>query len=81
MKKIFILIVSIAILITTVACDKKTEEINIKDLMPSEVGNYWKYTGAGNEYADFEQKVLFKENDKMQLQLINPGSSSASLFF
>lgn len=80
MKKILILIVSMAILLTTVACDKNDEEIKINDLMPNEIGNYWKYTGSGNEYADFEQKVLFEENGKMQVQLINPGTSSAIIY-
>lgn len=80
MKKIFCSIFFILILISTTACDKSSEEIDIRELMPSEVGNYWKYSGAGNEYADFEQKIIFQDGDKVQIQLINPGTSAAVIY-
>lgn len=64
--------------------DKKEEEkeklLTVKDVYPLQQGNYWKYAGEGNEYAAFEQKVLFVEGNKAQLQVANGGTVMAMIY-
>ena len=55
--------------------DTKEElSLDAKDIIPLEEGNYWKYAGYGNEYAAFEQKVLYRIGGRVQLQMANGGT-------
>jgi len=53
---------------------KEEKTLDAKDIIPLEEGNYWKYAGYGNEYAPFEQKVLFRRGGRVQLQMANGGT-------
>ena len=94
-KKINILVVLLLIsLVLSIGCTKKEDTgqknqqgrvdeataLTVKDLYPLNVGDYWKFAGIGNEYAPFEQKVLFREGDRVQLQVENAGATSAMIY-
>lgn len=80
-KKIIIsvLIVALTGLMALSGCQRQQEpeSVTISSLFPLQEGNYWKYTGYGNEFADMERKVLFRENDRVQLIESNPGTTLA----
>ena len=44
------------------------------------MGDYWKYAGTGNEFAPFEQKVLYREDNRVQLQMVNPGTTLGMVY-
>jgi len=56
------------------------KELTVKDVYPLSQGDYWKFAGSGNEYAPFEQKVLFREGDRVQLQLATGGTVMAMIY-
>jgi len=56
------------------------KELTVKDVYPLSQGDYWKFAGHGNEYAPFEQKVLFREGDRVQLQLATGGTVMAMIY-
>jgi hypothetical protein len=55
-------------------------ELTVKDVYPLSEGDYWKFAGTGNEYAPFEQKVLFREGDRVQLQNATGGTVMAIIY-
>lgn len=55
-------------------------ELTVKDVYPLSQGDYWKFAGTGNEYASFEQKVLFREGDRIQLQTATGGTVMAMIY-
>lgn len=59
---------------------EKEEVLTIKDVYPLNEGDYWKFAGEGNEYAGFEQKVLYREGNKVQLKVTNQGSSVGMVY-
>ena len=46
---------------------------------PLKVGNLWEYEGEGMEYADFEQKVVYKEGNRYQINIQNSGTVMANI--
>lgn len=54
--------------------------LTVKDVYPLSEGDYWKFAGTGNEYAPFEQKVLFREGDRVQLQNATGGTVMAMIY-
>ncbi|MFZ7103984.1 MAG: hypothetical protein ACOWWO_15200 [Peptococcaceae bacterium] len=56
------------------------KELTVKDVYPLNAGDYWKFAGTGNEYASFEQKVLFREGDRIQLQNATGGTVMAMIY-
>ncbi|MFZ5943279.1 MAG: hypothetical protein ACOYVD_04165 [Bacillota bacterium] len=50
------------------------KELTVKDVYPLNQGDYWKFAGTGNEYASFEQKVLFREGERIQIQNATGGT-------
>ncbi len=54
--------------------NEQKKELTVKDLYPLNEGDYWKFAGEGNEFAAFEQKVLFREGDRVQLQVASGGT-------
>lgn len=73
-KKLGILLLLTVLLLSLAACGQKADkEIELSRLLAFEEGNYWKYNGYGNEFADLERKVLFKEDNRVQVIESNPG--------
>ncbi|MGI6225364.1 MAG: hypothetical protein ACOYJ1_03820 [Peptococcales bacterium] len=60
--------------------EPRKKELTVKDVYPLSQGDYWKFAGSGNEYAPFEQKVLFREGDRVQLQLATGGTVMAMIY-
>ncbi|KJS21502.1 MAG: hypothetical protein VR72_10185 [Clostridiaceae bacterium BRH_c20a] len=56
------------------------KELTIQDVYPLNQGDYLKFAGSGNEYAAFEQKVLFREGDRIQLQSATGGTVMAFIY-
>ena len=59
---------------------EKPQKLTIEELYPLNVGDYWKYAGTGNEFAPFEQKVLYREDNRVQLQMVNPGTTLGMVY-
>lgn len=59
---------------------EKPKTLTIEDLYPLNVGDYWKYAGKGNEFAPFEQKVIYREENRVQLQVVNPGTTLGMVY-
>ncbi|NLT96347.1 MAG: hypothetical protein GXW85_12615 [Clostridia bacterium] len=55
-------------------------ELTVKDVYPLNEGDYWKFAGTGNEFAPFEQKVLFREGDRAQMQSATGGTVMAIIY-
>jgi len=56
------------------------KKLTLQDVYPLSEGDYWKFAGSGNEYAPFEQKVLFREGDRIQLQNATGGTVMAMIY-
>ena len=81
MKKTMLFITVALLALSITGCDfGKKDEINVSQLFPFEVGNYWKYKGYGNEFADLERKVLFKEDTRVQIMEVYPGTTMAVIY-
>lgn len=59
---------------------EEPQKLTIEELYPLNVGDYWKYAGTGNEFAPFEQKVLYREDNRVQLQMVNPGTTLGMVY-
>lgn len=80
-KKILIMILLLVMVASLSACGNKAEkEISLSRLVAFEEGNYWKYSGYGNEFASLERKVLYKEGNKVQVMDSNPGTTMAVIY-
>lgn len=66
--------------VETPAPEPEEKKLTVKDVYPLSEGDYWKFAGSGNEYAPFEQKVLFREGDRIQLQLATGGTVMAMIY-
>lgn len=60
--------------------DNKVTESNLSDFFPLELGYTWEYEGEGNEYASFNRKVVFSNNNLYQIREDNGGTVTASVF-
>lgn len=91
-KIIFILLLMVSLSLLTLGCARngQTDQGNnqeptpdvmtVQDLYPLSVGDYWKFAGVGNEYAPFEQKVLFREDNRIQLQIVTAGTTLGMIY-
>lgn len=62
-------------------CQKEqTESIKAGDYFPRTVGSYWKYKGAGNEYASFSREVVFAGDNRVQLKENNGGTMTDAVY-
>lgn len=62
-------------------CQKEqTESIKAGDYFPGTVGSYWKYKGAGNEYASFSREVVFAGDNRVQLKENNGGTMTDAVY-
>lgn len=50
---------------------------SVDDYLPLAAGNQWGYLGEGNEYAAYNQKVLYRQGDLAQLSRDNGGTVMA----
>lgn len=50
---------------------------DVNDYLPLAAGNKWIYLGEGNEYASYNEKVLYREGDLAQLSRDNGGTIMA----
>lgn len=80
MKKYLIIFLLVSLALTGAGCQKKEQPVSVTQLFPLEPGNYWKYSGYGNEFASFEKKVLFRESQRVQVVDINPGTTMAVIY-
>lgn len=81
------LIFSLALAVFITGCGKdkeknigQVEDLTVQHVYPLNEGDYWKYAGKGNEYADFEQKVIFKDKERVQLQVNNGGTKVGMVY-
>lgn len=79
MKKTSYLILLILMLVMiVVGCE--AEEVEPEDFFPSREKNTWEYEGKGNEYASFIREVLYEDDDRVQIQENNGGTSVATVY-
>ncbi len=65
----------------SVSQDKPDEDsLSVSDFFPFEENVYKKYTGEGNEYAEYETYVDYIKNDAIQIRNINPGTEIVSVY-
>ncbi|MGI6114189.1 MAG: GerMN domain-containing protein [Mahellales bacterium] len=65
---------------TPVPQDQSDEDsLNVSDFFPFEGDVYKKYTGEGNEYAQYQTYVDYIKNDAIQIRKINPGTEIVSV--
>jgi hypothetical protein len=60
--------------------DKKASDLKPSDFFPLALGYTWEYEGEGNEYASFNRKVVFSNNNLHQIREDNGGTASASVY-
>lgn len=60
--------------------NNKVSDLNLSDFFPLELGYTWEYEGEGNEYASFNRKVVFSNNNLYQIREDNGGTVTASVF-
>jgi len=62
-------------------CQKEQpESIQAGDYFPGTVGSYWKYKGAGNEYASFSREMVFAGDNRVQLKENNGGTMTDAVY-
>lgn len=57
-----------------------TVQQNVSDYFPFSENTHMIYSGDGNEYAEYETYVDYKNNDTIQIRTINPGTESVSVY-
>lgn len=55
----------------------KEVQLDVTDYFPTKVGTFWDYSGEGNEYAAYTQRLLFNQGNYVQM-VINSGGTSIS---
>jgi hypothetical protein len=60
--------------------NKEEADLKLSDFFPLELGYTWEYEGEGNEYASFNRKVVFADNNLYQIREDNGGTVSAAVF-
>lgn len=70
---IFIFLVSI------IGCSKLEKE-NPADYFPVSIGNSWEFQGIGNEYATFNQEVIYQKDDRAQFKINNGATISKAIY-
>lgn len=60
--------------------NNNVSDLELSDFFPLALGYTWEYQGEGNEYASFNKKVVFSNNDIYQIREDNGGTVSASVF-
>ncbi len=82
MKNKYTILLLALLLVVSFGCsgNDTVESLTVSDLFPLQEGNYWKYNGYGNEYADFERKVLFAEDNRAQILETNPGTTMVVIY-
>lgn len=58
----------------------KESDLKLSDFFPLELGYTWEYEGEGNEYASFNRKVVFSNNNLHQIREDNGGTVAASVY-
>ncbi|MEW6661402.1 MAG: hypothetical protein ACOY9Y_04355 [Bacillota bacterium] len=56
------------------------KEVAVETYLPLKQGNFWDYRGEGNEYAEYDDRVLFREGNLVQLKRANPGTTLAVIY-
>lgn len=68
--------------VTETMSETKTnvKTLSILDYFPLESDIYMRYSGLGNEYAEYQTYVEYIDNGRIQLRKINPGTSVALVY-
>jgi len=56
------------------------KEVAAETYLPLAQGNFWDYRGEGNEFAAYNDQVLFREGNLVQLKRANPGTTLAVIY-
>ncbi|SMB83251.1 hypothetical protein SAMN00017405_1018 [Desulfonispora thiosulfatigenes DSM 11270] len=54
--------------------------LTVEDVYPLNPGDSWTLKGEGNEFAGFEQKVLYREDNRVQTQFNNGGTTLGRIY-
>ena len=52
----------------------------VEKYLPLQVGNQWSYQGIGDEYAQYTEKVLYREGNLIQTLSCNGGTCSVEIY-
>lgn len=84
MKKIIAFFVCATLLFALSACAASTQTppkpIGIADIFPLEENIFWDYAGTGNEFVPMQVYVEFVRGNRVQLRMVNAGTTSAVLY-
>lgn len=80
-KNIKIYLLTFLLLFTTgtIGCSN-SDNNEIRAFFPITVGSNWHFEGSGNEFAEFNQFVSYRLDDKVQFNIVNPGTSSKAIY-
>jgi hypothetical protein len=56
------------------------KQLTAEAYFPLNPGSLWDYRGEGNEYAEYNSRVLFREGNLAQMRVDNPGTTMAFIF-
>lgn len=78
MKKTFLILLAVLLCLLT-ACNNATP-VKILDYFPLTGNVHLVYQGDGNEYAEFETYVDYQSNSAIQFRVMNPGTTSVTVY-
>jgi len=52
----------------------------VEDYLPLKIGNHWSYEGEGTEYASYDDWVLYREGNRVQVKRDNGGTVLALVY-
>lgn len=72
----------VLLIVVTLACARQPQKVGgeVEPYLPLQVGNQWSYSGTGSEYADYTERVLFQDGNRVQLKRENPGTTMALIY-
>ncbi|MBS3977910.1 MAG: hypothetical protein KGZ75_14500 [Syntrophomonadaceae bacterium] len=56
------------------------KEATAETYLPLKPGNFWDYRGEGYAHAEYDDRVLFREGNLVQLKRANPGTTLAFIY-